>query len=145
MIVKIIEKDDEYYSIQDLTDNLRKSLKIDESGAIFTFEGITRGKEEDMELNKLILSTPDIEKSEKEIKNIVEEVIDKHNVFDINVIHYVGEFYTGDPMFLVAVLGNHRHETLNALSDVIERVKFEIEFKKEEISNKKTKIIMEGG
>ncbi len=43
MLIKIIEKDDEYYKIGDLVDSLKKSRKVDESGAIFTFEGFVRG------------------------------------------------------------------------------------------------------
>ena len=48
-------------------------------------------------------------------------------------------------LFLVAVLGSHRNETLEALTEVIEKVKFEVEFKKEEISNEGTKTILAGG
>nr|WP_225370722.1 hypothetical protein [Methanobrevibacter arboriphilus] len=45
MVIKIVEKDDEYYQIQDLIDSLKKNKRIDESGAIFTFEGFVRGIE----------------------------------------------------------------------------------------------------
>lgn len=145
MVIKIIKKDDEYYSIQDLIDGLKKSDKIDESGAIFTFEGIVRGREKDLNVEKLTLTTPDKEKAENEIKEIVKSAIDKFGVFEVSVIHYIGEFYTGDILFQVAVLGNHRGQTLDALETVIERVKFEIDFKKEEISDNGTKVIMAGG
>lgn len=145
MIAKVIKKDDEYYSIQDLTDDLKKSSKIEESGAIYTFEGFVRGKEDDLEVSKLTLTTPDKEKSEEEIKKIIEETKTKFNVFEIIVVHYIGEFQTGDSLFLVAVLGNHRHETYNAISEIVERVKSEVGFKKEEISNKGSKFIMFGG
>ncbi|MDR2967519.1 MAG: molybdenum cofactor biosynthesis protein MoaE [Methanobacteriaceae archaeon] len=145
MIVKIIEKDDEFYKIADLVDSLKKSSRIDESGAIFTFEGIVRGKEKDLDLDKLILTTPDKEKTEKELKLISESVKSKFGIYEIAIVHYIGEFYTGDTLFLVAVLGPHRKETLDALKDVIERTKFDLEFKKEEISKTGTKIIMAGG
>ncbi|KZX15852.1 molybdopterin synthase catalytic subunit [Methanobrevibacter cuticularis] len=145
MIVKIIEKDDEYYSIGDLVNSIKKSKKVDKSGAIFTFEGIVRGEEEDLEVNKLILTTPNKEKTQKELETIAESVKIKFGVFEIAIIHYVGEFYTGDTLFMVAVLGPHRNETLDALKDTIERTKFDLEFKKEEISNTGTKIIMAGG
>ncbi|MCL2116297.1 MAG: molybdenum cofactor biosynthesis protein MoaE [Methanobrevibacter sp.] len=145
MIVKIVEKDDEYYKIADLVDSLKKSSKVDESGAIFTFEGIVRGKEKDLNVDKLILSTPDKEKTENELKLIAESVKSKFGVFEIAIIHYIGEFYTGDTLFLVAVLGPHRNETLDALKETIEKTKFDLEFKKEEISNTGTKIIMAGG
>ena len=69
----------------------------------------------------------------------------KYNVHEISVIHYIGEFYTGDLLFLVAVLGAHRGETLDALKEVIETVKYDVEFKKEEISEEGTRTILAGG
>lgn len=145
MSVKIIENNEEKIEISDLITNLKKSNRVDYAGAIFTFEGIVRGKEDDFNLKKLILSTPNVEKTTKEIENIVDAVKIKYNVFDIEVVHHVGEFYTGDSLFLVAVLGNHRDETLDALKETIERVKYDVDFKKEEISDNGTKVIMAGG
>lgn len=145
MVVRVIEAKEDKVTMADLIADLKKSNKIDYSGAIFTFEGIVRGKEENMNLKKMILTTPDKEKTQKEIEKIVENAKIKYNVFEISVIHYIGEFYTGDMLFLVAVLGNHRGETLDALKEVIETVKYEVEFKKEEISEEGTKIILAGG
>ena len=98
-----------------------------------------------MTLEKLILTTPDRDKTQKEIEKIVENAKIKYNVNEISVVHYIGEFYTGDMLFLVAVLGNHRGETLEALKEVIETVKYDVEFKKEEISKEGTKTILAGG
>lgn len=145
MVIKIVEKDEEYFTIGDLVEDLKKSKRVDESGAIFTFEGIVRGKEENLEVSKLNLTTPNKEKAESEINTIAESAKIKYGIYEASVIHYIGEFYTGDQLFLVAVLGPHRNETLDALKDIIERVKFDIDFKKEEISNNGTKIIMAGG
>ena len=145
MVVHVIKAKEDKVTTADLVEDLKKNSKIDYSGAIFTFEGIVRGKEESMQLNKLILTTPDIDETQKEIEKIVENAKIKYNVHEISVIHYVGEFYTGDMLFLVAVLGSHRNETLKALTEVIEKVKFEVEFKKEEISNEGTKTILAGG
>lgn len=145
MVIKLIEDKEEKIEMADLIADLKKSRKVDYSGAIFTFEGIVRGKEDEMDLKKLILTTPDKEKTIKDIERIVENAKMKYGVFEISVVHHVGEFYTGDSLFLVAVLGNHRKETLDALHEVIEKVKYDVEFKKEEISNEGTKIIMAGG
>ena len=145
MVVRVIEAKEDKVTAADLIDELKKSNKIDYSGAIFTFEGIVRGKEENMNLKKLILSTPDKEKTKSEIEKIVENAKIKYNVHEISVVHYIGEFYTGDLLFLVAVLGAHRAETLDALKEVIETVKYEVEFKKEEISEEGTKTILAGG
>lgn len=92
-----------------------------------------------MNLKKLILTTPDKAKTQEEIEKIVENAKIKYNVHEISVVHYIGEFYTGDMLFLVAVLGAHRGETLDALKEVIETVKYDVEFKKEEISEEGTK------
>ncbi len=145
MVVRVIEAKEDKVTIADLIDDLKKSVKVDYSGAIFTFEGIVRGKEENMNLKKLILTTPNKEKTLKDIEDIVENTKIKYNIFEISVIHYIGEFYTGDSLFLVAVLGGHREESLNALKEVIEKVKFDVEFKKEEISDNGTKTILAGG
>ena len=145
MVVKVIEGKEDKITMSDLLEDLKKNTKIDYCGAIFTFEGIVRGKEENMDLEKLILTTPDKEVTAKEIEEIVENAKIKYNVTEISVVHYLGEFYTGDSLFLVAVLGNHRGESLDALKEVIERVKFDVEFKKEEISKQGTKTILAGG
>ena len=145
MVVKVIEAKEDKITIPDLLNDIKKNTKIDYCGAIFTFEGIVRGKEENMDLEKLILTTPDKETTKKEIEAIVENTKIKYNVAEISVVHYVGEFYTGDSLFLVAVLGGHRGETLDALKEVIEKVKFDVEFKKEEISKQGTKTILAGG
>ena len=136
MVVRVIEAKEDKVTTADLIAELKKSSKIDYSGAIFTFEGIVRGKEENMNLK---------EKTKSEIEKIAENAKIKYNVHEISVVHYIGEFYTGDMLFLVAVLGAHRAETLDALKEVIETVKYEVEFKKEEISEEGTKTILAGG
>lgn len=145
MTVRIIEKNEDIITISDLINDIKKSRKIDDSGAIFTFEGLVRGNEPGKKVDKLILTTPDKEKTKNDIENIIEDIKLKYGVYKINVVHYIGEFYTGDSLFLVAILGAHRDESYDALKNTIERVKFEVDFKKEEISNKGSKTILAGG
>ena len=114
MIVKVIEAKEDKITIPNLLKDLKKNTKIDYCGAIFTFEGIVRGKEENMDLEKLILTTPDKEATKKEIEKIVENVKIKYNVVEI-------------------------------LKEVIEKVKYDVEFEKEEISKQGTKTILAGG
>ncbi len=145
MSVRIIKSKEDKIAVHDLIDELKKNLKVDYCGAIFSFEGFVRGREENMDLEKLILTTPDREKATEDIRKIVENAKIKFGVVEISVVHYIGEFYTGDTLFLVAVLGKHRKESLDALNEVIEKVKFEVDFKKEEISKQGTKTILAGG
>ena len=68
MVVKVIQGKEDKVTMPDLLEDIKKNTKIDYCGAIFTFEGIVRGKEENMDLEKLILSTPDKEATAKELK-----------------------------------------------------------------------------
>ncbi len=143
--VQIIKKEEEMVTISDLINQVKKNPKIDECGAVFSFEGIVRGKENETKVKKLNLSTPDIGKTEKELKQIIEEVKNKYGVAEIAAVHYVGEFYTGDSLLLVVVAGAHRGETVDALKESIERIKSDLEFKKEEFTEDGKNIIMSGG
>ena len=145
MIIKIVKKDDEYYTSDKLIDDLNKNPQIDECGAIYTFTGFVRGKEENKTITKLTLTTPDTLKAEKEMNEIAESTKIKHNIKQVNIIHYIGEFYTGDPLFQVAILGKHRQETITALNEIIERVKHEIDFKKEIETDDGIEVILAGG
>lgn len=143
--VKIIKKDEEKVTISDLIKAVKKNPHIDRCGAVFTFEGIVRGEEEDIKVKQLNLSTPDIEKTENELKEIINEITNKFEVTEIAAVHYIGEFYTGDSLLLVVVAGGHRGETLDALKETVERIKFDLDFKKEELTESGTNIIMSGG
>ena len=59
MVIKIIEKDEEYFTIGDLIADIKKSQRVDEAGAIYSFEGIVRGTEENKTVDKLTLTLPD--------------------------------------------------------------------------------------
>lgn len=143
--VKIIKKDEEKVTISDLIKAVKKNPHIDRCGAVFTFEGIVRGEEEDIKVKQLNLSTPDITKTEKELKEIITEITNKFGVTEIAAVHYIGEFYTGDSLLLVVVAGGHRGQSLDALKETIERIKFDLDFKKEELTESGTNIIMSGG
>lgn len=145
MTVRIIEKTAETINIRDLIDSVKTNPRIIECGAIFSFEGIVRGKEADKNTTKMDLTTPDLKETENELQDIVKDIQDKHSVVEIAVVHYIGKFSPGDPLFLAVVAGAHRHETKAALNDVIERVKYELDFKKEEHTDEGTNIIMSGG
>ena len=145
IFARIISDYEEIITLNDLTQEIKENPPIEECGAIFTFEGIVRGKDEAKTTDEMVLTTPDPEKTEKELEKILNQVQDKHGVKEIAVVHYLGQFKPGDPLFLVAVAGSHRHETRAALEEIIERVKYELDFKKEEKGSAGSNIIMSGG
>lgn len=145
MTVRIIEKGVEEISICNLLEELKKNPEISKCGAIFSFEGIVRGEETGKKTIQMDLTTPNQLETEKELKEIVSDVKQKYGVLEIAVVHYIGNFNPGDPLFLTAVSGSHRDETRKALHEIIERVKYELDFKKEEHTEDGTNIIMSGG
>lgn len=145
MIFAKIINDDNNITMGDLTNQIKRSSIIGECGAIFTFEGIVRGKDETKTTDKIILSSPNPEKTEKELEMILKDVQSKHGVKSISVVHYLGQFNPGDTLFLAAVAGAHRQESRSALEEIIERVKYELDFKKEEEGSAGSNIIMSGG
>jgi molybdopterin synthase catalytic subunit len=145
MIARIIKDNRETITLENLMEKLKKSPLLEECGALFSFEGIVRGKDKAKNTTKLILTTPNPEKTEEELEKIIWEVKDKYGVKEIGVVHYLGDFQPGDTLFLAVVAGAHRHESMAALKEIIERVKFELEFKKKEEGNAGTNIIMSGG
>jgi molybdopterin synthase catalytic subunit len=145
IIAQIISDYSQVITLDDLTRKIKDSPAIGECGAIFTFEGIVRGKDEALTTEELTLTTPDPSKTEEELVDILHQVQEKHGVKDIAVVHYLGHFKPGDPLFLAAVSGGHRQETRAALEELIERVKYELDFKKEEKGSAGSKIIMSGG
>jgi len=145
MITRILSKDDSDYNICKLQEAIRENERINECGAIYSFEGFVRGKESGKITLKMVLSTPNRDKSEKELLDIVSGIKEETGVIDIAVVHFIGEFQVGDPLFLVVVAGAHRQETREALNQVVERVKYELDFKKEELTEEGSNIIMSGG
>lgn len=145
MMANIIEKGEKFYDICDLLQFVKKTPQIAECGAIYSFEGIVRGKEPGKTTQKMKLSTPEKENCQKELEEIIKDIKDKYGVMEIAVVHYLGEFQVGDSLFLAVVAGSHRGETKKALTEVVERVKYELDFKKEEYTDDGTNIIMSGG
>ena len=145
MITNILNKGKGNYSLCKLQQSVKKNNRISECGAIYSFEGFVRGVDTGKVTRKMILTTPDKDRCEKELEEIMEDVKDKYGVIDIAVVHFLGEFQVGEPLFLAVVAGAHRQETQKALSEVVERVKYELDFKKEEQTDDGTNIIMSGG
>ncbi len=145
MISRILNKDEGDYSLCKLQEAVKNNDRINECGAIYSFEGIVRGIDSGKVTQKIILSTPDKVKCEEELREIITDIKNKSGVIDIAVVHYLGEFQVGDPLFLAVVAGAHRQETKKALNEVVERVKYELDFKKEELTDNGTNIIMSGG
>ena len=71
MMAYILVKDEKFYDICDLIQHVKKTPQIAECGAIYSFEGIVRGKEPGKTTQKMKLSTPLKDKCQKELEEII--------------------------------------------------------------------------
>ena len=145
IMAKIVDKREEDYDIGKLREIIITNEHINECGAIYSFEGIVRGLEPGKVTKKIRLSTVDKKSCQADLEKILNQIKDKFGIISIAVIHYLGEFEIGESLFIAMVAGAHRQETQKALNEVVERVKYEIDFKKEEKTEEGTNIIMSGG
>ena len=115
-------------SLKDLLSELPR-----DSGAIMSFIGVVKevGKD-NKKVTHLEIESYD-EHANLIIKNICDDIKEKHKVSIAKIYHFKGSFKVGDPLVLVIVAGRHRTQTFHALQETIERYKKELPVWKKEI------------
>ena len=102
-----------------------------EVGAITTFIGRVRGKEETRQVNELFLEHyPTM--TEKKIMEIVCNASKKFSINGCIVIHRVGKLVPGELIVFVGVTSRHRKDAFEACSYVMDFLKTEAPFWKKE-------------
>lgn len=72
--------------------------------------------------------------TEKALDDIVKQANARWDVYDILVIHRIGELHPTDPIVLVAVTGAHRGEAFAACEFVMDYLKTDAPFWKKELT-----------
>ena len=102
-----------------------------EVGAITTFTGRVRGKEETRQVNELFLEHyPTM--TEKKIMEIVCNATKKFSINGCVVIHRIGKLVPGELIVFVGVTSRHRKDAFEACSYVMDFLKTEAPFWKKE-------------
>ena len=111
-----------------------------EVGAITTFIGRVRGKEETRQVNELFLEHyPTM--TEKKIMEIVCNASKKFSINGCIVIHRIGKLVPGELIVFVGVTSRHRKDAFEACSYVMDFLKTEAPFWKKEKGSKGEKWI----
>lgn len=120
-------------SLGSLIEELKKSSN--EIGAITIFVGIVRGTRENEKVIRL-----EYEAHEALASQIIEKIINeqktKHGILDAAVEHRTGSVKIGEDVMYVLVASKHRKEGRLALSEIVDRIKFEVPIWKKEITEK---------
>ncbi|RMH63013.1 MAG: molybdenum cofactor biosynthesis protein MoaE [Calditrichaeota bacterium] len=72
------------------------------------------------------------EMANKEISRIREEAFDRHNLSCLHVYHSTGFVPVGALSLFIFVSSAHRREALQALEEIVEKIKYEVPVWKEE-------------
>lgn len=119
-------------SLQDLLNLARRNPNLKQGGAIVTFTGIVRGYTHDgKKVDKLEVEACEDE-AHKALAEISKELRARPGVIDVLMHHLVGEFYVGDDLVYVVVVGKSRRDAFQALEEAVERYKKNAEIWKKE-------------
>ena len=95
------------------------SEKEGEVGAITTFIGRVRGKEETRQVNELFLEHYPL-MTEKKITEIVCNASKKFSINGCIVVHRIGKLFPGELIVFVGVTSRHRKDAFEACSYVMD-------------------------
>jgi molybdopterin synthase catalytic subunit len=107
-------------------DALSRSVATDHSGAIVTFQGLTR----DVEKLEYEAYVP---MAEARMLAILEETLERHEIERIAAAHRIGAVPLGEPSVVVAVAAAHREGAFGAAREAIDRIKAEAPIWKREV------------
>ncbi len=128
--MKIIVRTEDFNVAQEL-EELKANPK---AGAVVMFVGTVRDVNEGQQIESMSLEHyPGM--TEKSLKKIVEQAFNRWDLIDATVIHRVGELKVSDQIVFIAVSSAHRGEAFDACEFIIDYLKTEAPFWKNEKLN----------
>lgn len=110
-------------------------LSQDGAGAMVLFSGVVRPEENGSRIDKLHYDHYP-EMAERVLKAIVQDVMDKHKLKDVVVIHRVGDVPAGEASIFIAVSSERRKDSFAGCSEMIDRIKTEAPIWKKDIGER---------
>ncbi|MFB6185756.1 MAG: molybdopterin synthase [Halobacteriaceae archaeon] len=122
-----------YETLESLVQKAKESPQAEYAGAIATFTGRVRAKDDphDEVTTQLTFEKYD-EVANSRLSDIQEEIESRDGVYEVLLHHRTGTIEYGEDIVFVVVLAGHRKEAFQAVEDGINRLKDEVPiFKKE--------------
>ena len=114
------------------TQEVIDSLKREIHGAVIVFIGTVRLYTEERKVRYLDYEAYP-EMAEVKLREVAQEVVDKHQIEDISMVHRYGRLYVGEASLVVAVASLHRREGYDASLHTVERIKEVVPIWKKEV------------
>ena len=119
----------ENFNLEEEIQTLKHTLS--EIGAVSTFIGYVRNKNNDKKVSSIYLDVyPAM--AQKSLKEIVNKAKKKWNLLEVLIIHRYGELKIGEKIVLVATFSQHRHDSIQACTFIMDFLKKKAPFWKKE-------------
>jgi molybdopterin synthase catalytic subunit len=137
--LRAIRDTEPHETLESLVASVKRSSNAEYAGAISTFTGRVRAKEDaDGERTRF----REFEKyeglAERRMRSIESELEERAGVLDVLLHHRTGRIPDGEDIVFVVVLAGHRDEAFRAVEDGIDRLKEEVPLFKKEVTEEDT-------
>ncbi|QFU82480.1 molybdopterin synthase [Natronorubrum aibiense] len=134
-VVDALEDTEPHKTLESLVEQVKRSPKADRSGAIATFTGRVRAKEDADDSRTQYLEFEKYEGVADERMAALEEDLEaRDGVLEVELYHRTGIVEDGEDIVFVVVLAGHREEAFRTVEDGINRLKDEVPLFKKEVT-----------
>jgi len=121
--------------IAEILNDLSKEIDLRNVGAIVTFIGRVREKARKSGTVQRLLYECAEEAAIRELNEIRRLMLDKYEIKDILIYHFIGELEPGEHTIYIIVASSHREPAFKAAEEALELVKTRVPIWKKEITN----------
>jgi molybdopterin synthase catalytic subunit len=137
--IEAIDGTEPYETLESLVAAVKRSDEATYSGAIATFTGRVRAKEDEADERTRYLEFEKYEGvAEDRMRTIETELEERTGILDVRLHHRTGRIPEGEDIVFVVVLAGHREEAFRAVEDGIDRLKEEVPLFKKEVTDAET-------
>ncbi|ELY45035.1 molybdopterin synthase [Natronorubrum sulfidifaciens] len=134
-VVAALEETDPHETLESLVDRVKRSPAAERSGAIATFTGRVRAKDDPDDARTQYLEFEKYEGVADERMAALETDLEaRAGVLEVELYHRTGIVEDGEDIVFVVVLAGHREEAFRTVEDGINRLKDEVPLFKKEVT-----------
>lgn len=138
-VVDAVHETEPYETLESLVAEVKRSPDAEYAGAIATFTGRVRTKEdEDDERTHHLEFEKYEEVADRRMRRIETELEARDGVLEVRLHHRTGRIASGEDIVFVVVLAGHRTEAFQTVADGINRLKDEVPLFKKEVTDAET-------
>ena len=124
---------DPHVTLETLVERVKASPRASRAGAIATFTGRVRTRDDDDDPRTLRLTFEKYEGvADERLRELESELMERPGVEEVAMFHRTGTLEAGEDIVFVVVLAGHRGEAFETVSDGIDRLKDEVPIFKRE-------------